>query len=122
MPISYALAADHPDRLDRLAVAEAVIAGVTPSPPLIGTAQANEQLWHIPFNRVDAVNEQLVKEREDIYFSSRLHGLPEDTVTYYVDILRSDPYALRGSFGQYRAFDATIGRCFSGAGSRGTRC
>jgi pimeloyl-ACP methyl ester carboxylesterase len=30
MPISYALAADHPDRVECLAVAEAVIAGVTP--------------------------------------------------------------------------------------------
>jgi pimeloyl-ACP methyl ester carboxylesterase len=35
MPIGYALAADHPDRVERLAVAEAVVAGVTPSPPLI---------------------------------------------------------------------------------------
>ena len=58
MPIGYALAADHPDRLDRLVVSEAPLPGVTPSPPLIGTAQANEQLWHIPFNRVDAVNGQ----------------------------------------------------------------
>ena len=38
MPIAYALATDHPDRVERLAVAEAVIAGVTPSPPLIGTS------------------------------------------------------------------------------------
>ena len=34
MPIGYALAADHPERLDRLAVAEAVLPGVAPSPPL----------------------------------------------------------------------------------------
>jgi pimeloyl-ACP methyl ester carboxylesterase len=109
MPIAYALAADHRNRVERLVVSEAVIAGVTPSPPLIvPTQQANDQLWHIPVNRVAEVNEQLVKGREDIYFSSRLHGLPDDTVNYYVRILESDRHALRGSFGQYRAFDATI--------------
>jgi pimeloyl-ACP methyl ester carboxylesterase len=109
MPIAYALAADHPERVERLVVSEAVIAGVTPSLPLIvPTQQANHQLWHIPFNRVAEVNEQLVKGREAIYFSSRLHGLPDDVVRYYVRILKSDRHALRGSFGQYRAFDATI--------------
>ena len=32
MPVSYALAADHPDRVDRMAVAEAPPAGVPPIP------------------------------------------------------------------------------------------
>jgi pimeloyl-ACP methyl ester carboxylesterase len=105
MPIAYALAADHPDRLDRLVVGEAVIAGVTPSPPLFGPAKLNEAFWHIPFNRIAKVNEQLVKGREDIFFGSRLLGLPDYAVKYYIDILASDPDALRGSFGQYRAWD-----------------
>ncbi|MGD0927347.1 MAG: alpha/beta hydrolase [Streptosporangiaceae bacterium] len=34
MWIGYALAADHPDRVDRLAVAEAAMPAVSPSPPL----------------------------------------------------------------------------------------
>ena len=42
MPIAYALAADHPERLERLVVGEAVITGVTPSPPLAG-ARPTEQ-------------------------------------------------------------------------------
>jgi pimeloyl-ACP methyl ester carboxylesterase len=108
MPIAYALAADHPDNIERIAVSEAVIAGVTPSPALIGNSKANEQFWHIPFNRLDGLNEQLVKGREDLYFGAKLQGLPADAVNYYVSMLRSDPNALRGSFGQYRAFDATI--------------
>jgi pimeloyl-ACP methyl ester carboxylesterase len=113
MPIGYALAADHRDRLDRLAVAEAVIAGVTPSPPLIGTTQANNRLWHIPFNRLAEVNELLVKGREDIYFgwqfaTKAVRKLPDYAVRYYVHIIASVPGALRGSFAQYRAFDATI--------------
>jgi len=40
MPIAYALAADYRDRLDRLAVGEAVIAGVTPSPPLFAPGRS----------------------------------------------------------------------------------
>ena len=109
MPIAYALAADHPERVGRLVVSEAVIAGVTPSPPLIlPNAQLNEQLFHIPFNRLAELNAQLVRGREDLFFGSRLTGLPDDAVKYYIDILRSNPDALRGSFGQYRAFDATI--------------
>jgi pimeloyl-ACP methyl ester carboxylesterase len=48
MPIAYALAADHRDRLDRLAVGEAVIAGVTPSPPLFAPGPLNNQFGHIP--------------------------------------------------------------------------
>ena len=35
MPIAYAVAADHPDRLERLAVSEAPLPGITPSPPLL---------------------------------------------------------------------------------------
>ena len=49
MWIGYALAADHPGRLDRLAVAEAAMPGVSPSPPLFGGTQANDRLWHFAF-------------------------------------------------------------------------
>src|SRR6201987_4060392 len=35
MPVAYALAADHPDRVDRLAVSEAPLPGISPSPPLL---------------------------------------------------------------------------------------
>jgi pimeloyl-ACP methyl ester carboxylesterase len=108
MLIGYALAADHPDRLARLAVAEAIVPGVTPTPPLFSSGEVNERLWHFAFNRIDSVNEQLVKGREDIYFGAKLHGLPDDVIKCYVDMLRSDPSALHGSFGQYRAFDSTI--------------
>jgi pimeloyl-ACP methyl ester carboxylesterase len=36
MPIAYAVAADHRDRLDRLVVSEAPLPGVSPSPPRPG--------------------------------------------------------------------------------------
>jgi pimeloyl-ACP methyl ester carboxylesterase len=113
MPIAYALAADHPDRVVRLVVAEAALPGVAPSPPLFVPAARNERIWHIGFNRTARVNERLVKGREDIYFGnefdvSAVKKLPEDAVKYYIDILRSDEHALRGSFGWYRELDTTI--------------
>lgn len=110
--ISYALAADHPDRVDRAALAEIPgPPGATPSPPLFVPAPLNDRLWHIPFNRVDRVPEQLVAGREDVFFGYEfaVQGgkLADEVVEYYVDRL-SDPDALRGCFGFYRAFDATV--------------
>jgi pimeloyl-ACP methyl ester carboxylesterase len=114
MPIAYALAADHQERLDRMVVGEAVITGVTPSPPLIVPGPLNKRLWHIAFNRLDAdVNEALVRGREHIYFGAEYAGsagtpLPDHVVRYCVERLASSPDALRGSFGSYRAIDTSI--------------
>ena len=59
--ISYALAADHPDRVDRVALAEIPgPPGAAPSPPVFVPAPINDRLWHIPFNRVEKLPEQLV--------------------------------------------------------------
>src|SRR5215218_2476832 len=67
--IGYALAADHPDRVDRLVLAEIPgPLGATPSPPLFVPEPINNKLWHFAFNRVDEVNERLVRGREDVYF------------------------------------------------------
>jgi pimeloyl-ACP methyl ester carboxylesterase len=113
MPITYALAADHPHRVDRVAVAEAVVPGVTASPLLLASAPSNNMLWHFPFNRLDEVNEQLVRGREDVYFGWQLatkaaNKLPDYAVKYYIHALASHHDALRGSFGWYRALDATM--------------
>ena len=114
MGIAYALAADHPERLERLVVGEAIITGVAPSPPLLVPGPLNKKLWHIAFNRLGPeVNEALVRGREDVYFGAEYAGsagtpLPDDVVEYYVDRLKSGPDALRGSFGSYRAIDSTI--------------
>jgi pimeloyl-ACP methyl ester carboxylesterase len=116
MPIGYALAADHPDRLERLVVGESPLLGVSPPLPLIVPGPINKRLWHIPFNRLDAdVNEALVRGREDVYFGAEFAAsagtpLPDHIVKYYVDGLSSSPDALRGSFGSYRAIDAGIER------------
>src|SRR3974390_1177570 len=110
--IGYALAADYPERVARLAVAEAAMPGLPPSPPLFGSTAANDRLWHFAFNRLAEVNEQLAGGREEVYFGFQFakaaKTLPGHAVRYYIDALAADPGALRGSFAAYRALDSTI--------------
>jgi pimeloyl-ACP methyl ester carboxylesterase len=113
MLIAYALAADFPDRVVRLAVGEAPLPGITPPIPLVLPDPLVDRLWHIPFNQVRETNEKLVRGREDIFFgaefsaSAGTNKLPEETVRYYVEGLAASPEALHGSFQLYRAFGAT---------------
>ncbi|MFH9983834.1 alpha/beta fold hydrolase [Streptomyces sp. NPDC017179] len=109
----YALAADHPGRLVRLALAEAAIPGLTPSPPLFSGKEVNDRLWHFAFNRLGGINEQLVEGREHVFFGHQFTAkatrpLPEYAVRHYVDALAADPAALRARFAPYRALDDTI--------------
>ena len=114
MPIAYAVAADHPERVVRLVVSEAPLPGVSPSPPLFLPPQLNARLWHLAFNQLPKINEQLVQGREEIFFgaefdaSAGTHKLPAEAVKYYIYTLAADPEALRGSFEFYRALTTTI--------------
>ena len=110
--ISYALAADHPDRVDRVALLELPGSpGTAPAPPLFLPGPLNDRLWHLGFNRIDKLNEQLVTGREDLFFGWEFDAaakkLPDDVIDYYVGLL-SNPDSLRGSFGWYRALETTI--------------
>jgi pimeloyl-ACP methyl ester carboxylesterase len=120
--IGYALAADYRDRVARVALAEIPGPPLQPppppqpgSPPMFVPEPLNNRLWHIPFNRInDPLTEQLVKGREDIFFGYEFaiqagsgRKLPEEVIDYYVDIF-SERDALRGCFGLYRAWDATM--------------
>jgi pimeloyl-ACP methyl ester carboxylesterase len=114
MPIAHALAADHPERVERLVVSEAPLPGISPSPPLFLPPQLNPRLWHLAFNQLPGeVNEALVRGREDIFFGAEFDAsagtgkLPGEAVRYYVDTIASDPEALRGSFEFYRAIPAS---------------
>jgi pimeloyl-ACP methyl ester carboxylesterase len=113
MWIGYALAADHPGRVARLAVAETPLPGVSPSPPLFAPTRLNNALWHFAFNRLAEVNDQLVTGREEIYFgwqfaTKAARPLPDYAVRHYIDTLAADPAALHASFAIYRALNATI--------------
>ena len=110
--IGYALAADHPERVDRVALAE--IPGPpepSHSPPVFVPEPINNRLWHLSFNRVETLAEQLITGREDVFFGYEfaIQGgeLPADVVDYYVGLV-SNPESLRGSLGWYRALDATL--------------
>ncbi|WP_327721911.1 alpha/beta hydrolase [Streptomyces sp. NBC_00490] len=111
----YALAADHPERVNRLAILEAVIPGLTPSPPFFGPAAANLKLWQFGFNRLTDLNEELVQGRERLFFGWQFAtkaatptAIPAHAVDVYVDAITADPRALRASFAYYRALDETI--------------
>ncbi len=117
MPIAYAVAADHPDRVERLIVSESPLPGITPSPELFQPPILNARLWHLMFNQLPAeVNEALVRGREDIFLGAEFDSsagsrkLPEAVVKYYVDMVKSDRDALRGSFSFYRSFIETAGQ------------
>ena len=112
----YTMAASRPGRIQRLAIGEAHIPGVSPSPPLISIdRRTSDFLWHFNFNRLMAVNEKLVLGREDIYFGHQFAtkaGSPEAVPLYarqfYIEQLRREPDALRASFECYRALDLSI--------------
>ncbi|HEX8856792.1 MAG TPA: alpha/beta hydrolase [Thermoleophilaceae bacterium] len=113
LPIGYALAADHPDRIERVALAEVPgPPGAVPQPPFFVPEPLNNRLWHIAVNRLDDVNEQLVRGREDIYFGYEFgiqagKKLPDDVINYYVGLLQN-PDSLRGSFAFYREWDTMM--------------
>ena len=116
--ISYAIAADHRDRVDRLALAEIPgPPGVSPSPPLFVPDPVNNRVWHIPFNRVDdELTVDLVSGNEGPFFryefaiQSGGTPLPDDVQDYYVRLFSRGRDVLRASFGLYRAWGATIGQ------------
>ncbi|GGL07686.1 alpha/beta fold hydrolase [Mangrovihabitans endophyticus] len=109
MMVAYAVAARHRGRVTRLAVAEAILPGLSPSPPLMMDPAMNEFLWHFAFNRLHDINERMVAGREEIYFghqfaskAGRPDAIPQYAVDLYVEALR-DPAALHASFQFYRA-------------------
>ncbi|MEV2211605.1 alpha/beta hydrolase [Streptomyces sp. NPDC050997] len=113
MWIGYALAADHGDAVERLALLDATIPGLAPHIDFFGPEAQNDLLWHFAFNRKRSLNEQLVRGREHIYYSDQFRHkaarpLPESAVDFYVETIARDPEALRASFDYYRATDDNI--------------
>ena len=115
MWIGYAVAADHPGRATRLAVTEATIPGISPDPAFFAPAAMNTRLFHFGFNRLDGINEELVRGREALYLGHQFASKTADdtviephAVDEYVAALAGKPDALRASFEPYRALEVTI--------------
>lgn len=113
--IGYALAADHPEAIDRLVLMEAMLPGVSPAAPLLGPPAANDRQWHFAFNRLNEVNEQLVRGRERVFLGHQFRSkaasataIPDYAIDVYVDSVARSDDALRASFEFYRAIDETI--------------
>jgi pimeloyl-ACP methyl ester carboxylesterase len=115
MWVGYAMAADRPERIARIALGEAIIPGVAVSPPLIPDERPlNDFLWHNNFCRVRGVTEELVVGREEIFFDYQFtkipvpNPIPADTRAFYIDLIKRDRRTLRASFDYYRAIDDDI--------------
>ena len=52
----------------------------------------NDRLWHLPFNRIDKLNEQLVKGREALFFGWEFEAAARKLPDEVVNLLR--PYPL----------------------------
>src|SRR4051794_31439480 len=81
--VGYALAAEHPERVDRVGLADIPGSpGTAHAPPLFLPGPVNDRLWHLGFTRIDKLNEQLVAGREDIFlgweFDAAANKLPDD--------------------------------------------
>lgn len=112
----YAMAHDQSARIECIALGEALIPGVSASPPLLPDQRwLSDFLWHFNFNRALGINEQLVSGREEFYFGHQFatkagspEAVPRYAVDFYIEQLKRDPQALRASFDYYRAIDQSI--------------
>lgn len=110
--IAYAMAADHPARITRIALIDAAIPGVSPPPSALAPPAVNNRVWHFGFNRLGPeLNETLVRGREDAFFgwqfrnkAARPDAISNADIAVYVDAYR-DAETLRAGFDYYRAID-----------------
>ena len=115
MWVGYAMAADQPDRIERIALGEAIIPGVAQSPPLIPEdRKLNDFLWHNNFCRGRGIDEEMVVGREEIFFGYQFTKIdtptpiPAEVRGFFIESLKRDREALRASFEYYRAIDEHI--------------
>lgn len=114
--IGYVMAADRADRIERIALGEAIVPGLSQSPPLLSDDRwVSDFLWHFNFNRALGVNERLVEGREDLYFgyqfdtkAGSIANFPAYGKEFYIETMRRVPGALKASFDYYRAIDQSI--------------
>jgi pimeloyl-ACP methyl ester carboxylesterase len=113
--IAYAMAADFPTQIARVALIDAMIPGVSPPPSALAPAAINNRVWHFGFNRLGAeLNEALVRGNENLFFSWQFRtkaahpdAISDDDIAIYVKAY-STPDALRAGFDYYRAIETNV--------------
>jgi pimeloyl-ACP methyl ester carboxylesterase len=112
MWIAYAMAADHPEAVERLAIVEAVIPGLLDNPPDIFMPRAQSAFfWQFLFNQQPDLPETLLEGREQqllSYLFSKWAYSPERIAVDVYATTYSGPGAVRAQMGYYRAFPETI--------------
>jgi pimeloyl-ACP methyl ester carboxylesterase len=115
MWVGYAMAADQPHRIERIALGEAIIPGVADSPPLLPEdRQTSDFLWHNNFCRARGINEIMVLGREELFFDYQFtkiavpNPLPAEVRAFFIELIKRDRATLRASFEYYRAIDIDI--------------
>ncbi|WP_197379733.1 alpha/beta fold hydrolase [Mycolicibacterium mengxianglii] len=113
MWIAYALAADHPDRIECLTVVEAAVPGLTPAPEIAEVQDRSNALWHWGFNRLADLSEELVEGRERLFFGWQFAHkaatpLPSEVIEVYLAALTTGRDALHGGFAPYQEIGTTI--------------
>jgi pimeloyl-ACP methyl ester carboxylesterase len=111
MWIAYPLAARNPHAIEKLAVSEATIPGVTPWPPMLLPPEANAAMTQFMFNRLRDLPEFLVEGREAAYLRWVIEHL-----AYRPDLVAVDEYiraysvpgAMKAGFEYYRAIPLTM--------------
>jgi pimeloyl-ACP methyl ester carboxylesterase len=105
------MAVDHPEAVERVAMLDSNLPGVTPSPPVFLPKTDNTHSWHFMFNQLDDLPELLVRGREREYLSwiyqHYAHKPERVAVDEYVRAY-SEPGAMSAGFAYYRALAATI--------------
>jgi pimeloyl-ACP methyl ester carboxylesterase len=105
--VAYALARLHPEDLRGVMVMETPIPGIDPWEKV----KADPKLWHVNFQQVPNLPEQLIAGRQTIYFSFFFHmsgvanAITDADLAHYVKAY-SSPAQLRSGFEIYRAFPA----------------
>jgi pimeloyl-ACP methyl ester carboxylesterase len=111
MWIAYPLASQHSQAIDRLVMTEALIPGVTPTPPMLLSPQANAGLTQFMFNQLPDLPEFLVAGREAAYLGwvvGHLAYSPDRVALDEYIRANSVPGAMRAGFEYYRAIPLTM--------------
>jgi pimeloyl-ACP methyl ester carboxylesterase len=111
MWVAYPLAAQYHEAVNKLVVTEALIPGISPTPPMLLPPDVNAGLTQFMFNQLRDLPEFLVEGREGPY----LHWVV-DHLAYRPDRVAIDEYvrayavpgAMKAGFAYYRAIPETM--------------